>query len=283
MTGSAGRPATAAIALLHPGAMGVSVGRTLRAGGHRVRWLEVDRSEATRRRAEAAGFEACAALPALLDGVDGVIAVCPPDKAVAVARQVQTAGFRGCYVDANAVSPATVGRLHELLGERLVDGGIIGPPAERPGTTRLYLSGPAAATVAGWFAAGPLHAVAMDGPAGAASALKMCYAAYTKGSSALLLGVRALAEANGVSGTLLQEWARSQPGLAERSEATARGTSGKAWRFVGEMEEIAATFEAAGLPGGFHDAAADVYRRMAKLKDRQAALAEVLTALLGRG
>ncbi|MEQ8859449.1 MAG: DUF1932 domain-containing protein [Pseudomonadales bacterium] len=272
--------ATVTVALLHPGAMAVTVGRTLQAGGQRVRWLQTGRSAATRQRAEAAGFEACGALSALLDGADAVVSVCPPDQALSVAREVHAAGFGGRYVDANAISPATARALHGLLGERLLDGGIIGPPAERPGSTRLYLSGPAAATVADWFAAGPLEAIAMDGPPGAASALKMCYAAYTKGSSALLLGVRALAEATAVSGTLLEEWARSQPGLAERSEATARGTAGKAWRFVGEMEEIAATFEAAGLPGELHRGAADVYRRMAGLKDREADLADVLAALL---
>lgn len=268
------------VALLHPGAMGVTVGRTLGNAGHRVRWLATDRSVATRDRAAAAGFVTCTALTELLDGADAVVSVCPPGSAVAVAQQIHDAGFAGRYVDANAVSPATARRLEVLLGARLVDGGIVGPPAERSGTTRLYLSGPGATEVADWFGAGPLDAVAMDGPPGAASALKMCYAAFTKGSSALLLAVRALAEAEGVTPTLLGEWAVSQPGLAERSEATARGTAGKAWRFVGEMDEIAATFRGADLPDGFHCAAADVYRRMADLKGREAALREVLEALL---
>ena len=104
---------------------------------------------------------------------------------------------------------------------------------------------------------------------GAASALKMCYAAFTKGSSALLLAVRALAESNGVTGELLAEWDISQPGLATRSANTAKSTSPKAWRFAGEMREIAATFRAADLPDGFHQAAADLYARMAALKDSE--------------
>ena len=116
-----------------------------------------------------------------------------------------------------------------------------------------------------------------------ASALKMCYAAYTKGSSALLLAVRALAEAEGVADALLEEWSISQPDLLKRVEGTARGTAGKAWRFVGEMEEIAATFEAQGLPGGFHQAAAEAYGRMSSLKDAaDAGLDDVLKALLRR-
>jgi hypothetical protein len=161
-----------------------------------------------------------------------------------------------------------------------VDGGIVGPPAVRRGSTRLYLSGTGASAVAAVFADGLLDAVVVPGPPGAASALKMCYAAYTKGLSALLLDVRALAAAEGVEAPLLAEWALSQPGLAERSEAAAVATAPKAWRFVGEMHEIAATFAAAGLPDDFHRGAAEVYRRMSSLKDEPASvLADVLDAL----
>jgi 3-hydroxyisobutyrate dehydrogenase-like beta-hydroxyacid dehydrogenase len=269
--------------LLHPGAMGVTVGQTLLAGGHRVRWCMDGRGAATAERAAAAGFEACQGLAAALDGADSVISVCPPGRALAVAEEVVATGFAGLYLDANAVSPDTARHLEQRLGDRLVDGGIIGPPALQPGTTRLYLSGPQAHQAAAWFDAGPLAAVPLSGPAGEASALKMCYAAYTKGSSALLLAVRALAAAEGVSAALLGEWAQSQAGLESRSEATARASAGKAWRFVDEMLEIAATFEAAGLPEGFHTAAADVYRRMTPLKDQpEAGLDDVLARLTGR-
>jgi 3-hydroxyisobutyrate dehydrogenase-like beta-hydroxyacid dehydrogenase len=268
------------IALLHPGAMGVTAGQALTASRHTVRWLADGRSEATRQRAEAAGFQAFDELAELLDGADAVLSVCPPDAAEAVAQRVAETGFAGIYLDANAVSPDAARRLEKLFGPRLVDGGIVGPPAERPGTTRLYLSGPAAADVATWFEHGPLAAVALAAPAGAASALKMCYAAYTKGSTALVLAVRALARAEGVTAALLDEWSISQPGLKERSEAMARSSAAKAWRFVGEMHEIADTFEAAKLPGGFHRAAAEVYARMSPLKDEQAVLADVLARLL---
>lgn len=271
------------VALLHPGDMGVTVGQTLQASGHEVRWCVAGRSAATRRRAQQSGFQGMQALAAVLDGADAVVSVCPPAEALAVAKTVVDAGFEGVYVDANAVSPATVGRLQALLGPRLVDGGIIGPPARTPGTTRLYLSGPGAGAVAGWFEAGPLQALALDGPPGAASALKMCYAAYTKGASALLLLVRALAESDGVSDALLAEWALSQPGLTARSDATAQATAAKAWRFEGEMYEIADTVAAAGLPDGFHRAAAALYGRMASLKEAPAAgIDEVVAVLLGR-
>jgi hypothetical protein len=89
----------------------------------------------------------------------------------------------------------------------------------------------------------------------------MAYAAWTKGSSALLLAARALARAEGVERTLLAEWALSQPALAARSEGAAAAAAAKGWRWVAEMEEIAASMTAAGLPAGFHEAAADVYDR----------------------
>jgi 3-hydroxyisobutyrate dehydrogenase-like beta-hydroxyacid dehydrogenase len=168
------------------------------------------------------------------------------------------------------------------VGPGFVDGGIIGPPARTPGTTRLYLSGSAAPAAAAWFSAGPLQAIVLDGGPGAASALKMAYAAYTKGLSALVLAVRALAEAEGITPALLAEWALSQPGLTERSVHMARATAPKAWRFADEMHEIADTFAAAALPDGFHRAAAEIYRRLAQLKDAPDAALEDVLELLGR-
>ncbi len=247
--------------------MGVTVGMALAKSGHQVHWVSEGRSAATAKRAASAEFADLQALGSLTSTVDGIICVCPPEVALEVASGVARSGFSGLYVDANAVSPQTGARLAELLGERYVAGGIIGPPARSPGTTRLFLSGPHAAVAAGWFGAGFLETVALGERPGAAKALKMCYAAHTKGASALLLAVRALAEVEGVTDALLAEWSRSQPGLAERAERTAQAVSRKAWRFAGEMLEIAATFEAANLPRGFHGAAASVYARMADLKD----------------
>jgi hypothetical protein len=141
--------------------------------------------------------------------------------------------------------------------ERFVDGGIVGSPPHEPGTTRLYLSGDEAPAVAGLFAGSVLDARVTSN----ASAVKMAYAAWTKGTAAMLIAIRELALREGVEATLLEEWDLSQPGLRERHERATRSAEAKGWRWVGEMEEIADTFEAAGLPGGFHRAAAEVYRR----------------------
>lgn len=272
------------VGLLHPGAMGVTIGAAALVDGSPVGWASDGRSEATRARATAHPFEDLKSVEALVAWSDVILSVCPPHAALELARSVADAGFSGIYVDANAVSPATaraVQAVVEAAGASFVDGGIIGPPAEKAGTTRLYLSGSQASQIALCFDRSPLHAIAIGEQAGAASALKMCYAAYTKGSSALLLAICALANAEGVDDALRQEWEISQQGLANRAVGAARGSAPKAWRFEGEMREIAATFEAAGLPGGFHHGAAELYHALAGFKDSEApTLDEVVAALL---
>ena len=261
------------IGLLHPGEMGASVGASGRTSGHRVLWASEDRGAETTRRASAAGLEDAGTVAMVVAASDVVLSVCPPHAAIAVARSVAGHGFRKLYVDGNAVSPATsreIARIVEAAGATYVDGGIIGPPPDRPGTTRLYLSGATAERVKVLFDGGPLETIVLPGELTAASAIKMCYAAWTKGSQALLLAVRALATAEGVDEALLAEWHRSQADLPRRSENAAKGTARKAWRWVGEMDEIAATFAAAGLPDGFHRASSELYRRMAIYKDAAA-------------
>ncbi|HET7343665.1 MAG TPA: DUF1932 domain-containing protein, partial [Methylomirabilota bacterium] len=207
---------------------------------------------------------------AVVAASDLVLSVCPPHAARDVAGAVAAAGFRGLYVDGNAVAPATsrdIARLVEDAGATYVDGGLIGPPPARPGTTRLYLSGPAAPRAAALFARGNLEAIVLPGDLTAASAIKMAYGGWNKGQQALLLSIVALANAAGVGEALVAEWQRSQPDLPKRAESAARGSARKAWRWIAEMEENAATLGAAGLPEGFHRAAADVYRRLAVYKD----------------
>ena len=271
------------IALLHPGEMGAAIGACLARRGLRVVWASVGRGAATRSRAQAASLEDLATLERALGAAEIVLSVCPPHGALALAREVAGLGFGGVYVDANAISPETarsVGRVVEKSGASFVDGGIIGPPPAEGGRSRMYLSGGPAKDVAALFAGSNMEAIPLDGPAGAASALKACYAGWTKGATALLGAIRTLAEVEGVEAALLAEWKVSQPELRKRSEVVT-GQARKAWRWIGEMEEIAASFEAAGLPGGFHRAAADLYRRLEGFKDGATppTLAEVIEAL----
>jgi len=274
------------IGLLHPGEMGAAVAACLTGRGYQVLWVPAGRSPATRDRAAAAGLTAAAGPDAagqvadLSRRADVILSVCPPHAALGVARAVAAAGFTGTYADANAISPGTAHQVRAITGAagaRYVDGGIIGlPPSPGPGEeaspggTRLYLAagpeggdeqGPAA-QVATLFEGTALTPVILrnDNPV-AASALKMAYASWTKGSAALLLAARALARAEGVQDSLLAEWSLSQPGLGGRSLGAARSAAAKGWRWVGEMEEIAASMTSDGLPGGFHQAAAEVFRR----------------------
>jgi 3-hydroxyisobutyrate dehydrogenase-like beta-hydroxyacid dehydrogenase len=248
---------------LHPGAMGASLAAACRD----VRlWCGEGRSEASRARAAAAGLEDVGSIEVLAARADVIVSVCPPAFAVEVARAVATTGFEGIYVDVNAIAPATT---RSIGGQftRFVDGGVVGPPVRAAGSTRLYLSGDDADEVAERWVGTALETRVVGGGPGAASAVKVCFAAWTKGSAALLLAVRALAAAEGVEDALLAEWSTSMPGLIEQAERAATGNAPKAWRFAGELDEIAASFAAHDLPDGFGTAAAEVYARMARFKD----------------
>jgi 3-hydroxyisobutyrate dehydrogenase-like beta-hydroxyacid dehydrogenase len=255
------------VGILHPGEMGAALAGVL-AQRTAVLWASDGRSAATRRRAEAAGLQDAGSVAQLAARSDVAISVCPPHAALAVAETM--AGFGGIYVDANAVAPTTcqtIASCVEAGGATYVDAGIIGPPPQRAGTTRIYLSGAAAEDVAGIFAGSALEPIVLDGPAGAASALKLAYAAWSKGAQALLLVSRALARAGGVEDALAAEWEASQPELPERARYSAYMTARKGWRWIGEMNEIVRMLEDAELPAGFHEAAAELFGRVPRAVD----------------
>ncbi len=270
------------IAVLHPGEMGAAVAAAL-TPLHRVLWCAAGRSPATRARAVAAHLEEARDLGEVARHAEVVISICPPAAAETVAADVLAAGFAGRYLDANAVSPTTARRIADAVraaGGAPIDGGIVGPPPRTPGTTRLHLSGAQAEEVAGWFAGHLLEPVVLSEAVGDASALKASYAGWTKASAALLVAMRAHARAAGVEAALLAEWERSQPGLRERSEAALPRLLETAWRYDGEMAQIASSMDDHGLPPELHDGAASLYRRLARLADTGTDPAEVLDALV---
>jgi 3-hydroxyisobutyrate dehydrogenase-like beta-hydroxyacid dehydrogenase len=246
-----------AIGLVHPGEMGAALGGVLAGAGHEVVWASAGRSDATKRRA--AAFVEAGTVAELAARCDTILSVCPPHAALDVAREV--AEFDGVYVDANAVSPATARAVGEAVPRAsFVDGGIVGGPDD----VRLYLSGDAASQVAALFDGTRVATFVLSDRIGDASAMKMIYAAWTKGSAALLLAVRGVARASGLEDELVAAWDETIPGLTARSEGAARSAAAKGWRWEFEMEEIAATFADAGFPDGFHRAAADMFRREAE-------------------
>ena len=272
------------IGFLHPGAMGISLAAAAQNAGQTVYWVSAGRSEQTRARAAQHGLRDAETLAQLCAVCEVIVSICPPHAAEDVAQAVAAHGFRGLYLDANAIAPQRARRIAALVeaaGANFVDGSVIGPPAWKPNATWLYLSGARAQAAAACFAAGPLVATVIGATPGNASALKMCYAAYTKGTTALLAAILGAAEALEVRADLETQWARDGSDFAASTNRRVREVTAKAWRFQGEMDEIAATFRDAGLPGGFHAAAADIYGRLAEFKDAPATppLEEVLAAL----
>ncbi len=273
------------IGILHPGEMGVSIAASALNSGHPAYWVSTNRSEQTRLRAEENNLIELKSLAGLCQTCDVIISICPPHAAEEVAGSVITEKFKGIYLDANAISPQRVKRLQQIMEEKriqFIDGSIIGGPAWKAGETVLYLSGKDAEVIRDCFQNGPLGTKIIGDEAGKASAIKMCYAAYSKGTTALLATVLAAAKAYDVGEELYQQWNMDDPGFSEQANRRVMRTTAKAWRFAGEMEEIAATFEQAGLPGGFHQSATEVFRRMANLEtDERDRLMQILAAILG--
>ena len=272
------------IGILHPGEMGISIAASAKNSGCEVYWVSEGRRQPTRERAAQFGLRDAQTLTQLCVECPIIISVCPPHAAESLANDVVAAGFTGVYVDANAIAPQRTIKIGETMSRRsvtFVDGGIVGFPAWRPGTTCLYLSGPRAGEVASCFSAGPLDTKVMGATIGKASALKMCYAANTKGTVALLAAIVGAAETLGVREELFAQWKHDDAALPEQVQKRIQANTSKAWRFVAEMEEISKTFSEAGVPGEFHAAAANIYRRLARFKDSRTppTLEDILNAL----
>jgi 3-hydroxyisobutyrate dehydrogenase-like beta-hydroxyacid dehydrogenase len=256
------------VGILHPGAMGAALGSALKPKAGTVIWAAAGRSHATAKRAELADLVAVPDVAELARRAHLVVSVCPPHAARAVAEEV-AAALAGrpdppLYVDANAVAPATVQGIGELLGDRrVVDGAITGRPAWERGRTVLWLSGAAAPEVADLFTGSPFTARVLGADLGPASALKACYALQTKALPTVWAALAEAADAYGVRDALGEQLARDGVDLAAQLDALHARAGTKAWRWAGEMDESAATLAAVGVPDGFSRAAAEVYRRMA--------------------
>lgn len=258
-----------AVALLHPGAMGAVVGAQLTARGIRTLWVSEGRGPASHRRAAEAGLTDAGTLAGLAD-CDVVLSVCPPAAALELARAVADSPFQGVYLDANAISPAHAQEIETLFKERggvsMVDGGIVGPPPRRGGTTRLCLSGVDSPVIEELFRDTTLTPLTLPGEVGQASALKLGFAAYNKMTYALAAQSYELAQRHGVVDGL-RELGAALPGtpLAEPEGLVSAGR--KAWRWAGEMTEIAEACAEIGLPDDIPHAAGKFFERWSGHKD----------------
>lgn len=252
------------VGLLFPGEMGALVGSAV-AG--EVVWASEGRSEATRQRA--AAFRDVGTVRELVAESELVISLCPPAIAEDVAGEVAAEGFSGIYLEGNAVAPERVQRIAGYL--RCVDGAVISA-----GDVNLYLSGEAEdiAAVGALFPEGDVKPIPLEGGVGSASALKMAFGGWNKIGSALTAQAYAIARAYGVEEALAGEGVDSG-----RFVRSAR----KAWRWAPEMEEVADTCEALGLPDGMGRGAAELFSRWDAHRDRPAELEQLLDDLTPRG
>lgn len=266
--------------------MGVSLAASAIASGYEACWVRDGRSAATIARAKEHGLTTLMDLNALCAECRVIVSICPPSAADDVANAVIERGFNAIYVDANAISPArsrSIAARINACGASYVDGSVIGGPAWTKDETILYLSGPQAERVAGFFQDGLLSTRVIGESVDRASALKMCYAAFTKGSTAMLCAIVAAATELGVDNELYQQWDLDEPGSSERTQQRVCRVTAKAWRYEGEMQEIAQTMAGVGLPDGFHEAAAEIYARLGAMKGRESLpqLDEVISLLKG--
>jgi L-threonate 2-dehydrogenase len=232
------------VAIIAQGTMGAGVGRRLHESGAAVRTLLSGRSEKSAERARAAGMRAAPDERALLDGADFFLSILPPGEAENLARRLAPAltalRKKPVYVDCNAVSPQTAERIAAVVaptGAEFVDAGIIGGPP-RPGySPHIYAAGPAVAQTAVLRDWG-IDWRPIQGPVGAASGLKMSYAGITKGTTAIAAAMLLGAARFGCGEALLAELSASQPEMLKRMRGSIPTMYDKAYRWVGEMEEI---------------------------------------------
>jgi 3-hydroxyisobutyrate dehydrogenase-like beta-hydroxyacid dehydrogenase len=256
------------VGILSPGDMGHSIGQFLHGNGLRVLTCLEGRSERSRELARKAGFEDVASLDDLVQQVDTLMCVLVPARATEVAERVaaamQRTGATPLYVDCNAIAPNTVRGIAETIsaaGATVADVGIIGPPPRKPGT-RFYASGPGAEQFAALRDHG-LDVRIVGDEIGQASGLKMCYGALTKGLQALATELLVAARLMGLEQTLRDEQEASMADVLGWVEAQMPIMPPKAYRWVGEMEEIAATFADLGMTPDILNGAADIYRMVA--------------------
>jgi 3-hydroxyisobutyrate dehydrogenase-like beta-hydroxyacid dehydrogenase len=256
------------VGILSPGDMGHSIGQFLHGNGLRVLTCLEGRSERSRELARKAGFEDVASLDDLVQQADTLMCVLVPARATEVAERVAAAmrrtGATPLYVDCNAIAPNTVRGIAETIsaaGATVADVGIIGPPPRKPGT-RFYASGPGAEQFAALRDHG-LDVRIVGDEIGQASGLKMCYGALTKGLQALATELLVAARLMGLEQTLRDEQEASMADVLGWVEAQMPIMPPKAYRWVGEMEEIAATFADLGMTPDILNGAADIYRMVA--------------------
>jgi len=253
------------VGILSPGDMGHAIGAVLHQHGLRVITNLQNRSGRTATLAKTAGIIDIADDKTLVREADMLLSILPPARAYSFAERIASVlketGSNVLFVDCNAIAPRTAQSIEQLItaaGASFVDVGIIGGPPQ-PGREgpRLYASGPRAEDVAQLVQYG-LDIRVLGAQGGQASGLKMCYASLTKGFTALATEALVAGQTQGLQEALLAEF-QLLP-LFKTMQRSVPAMPPKAYRWVGEMEEIALTFADLGLPPQMHQGAASLYR-----------------------
>ena len=273
------------VGILSPGEMGAGVGGALRASGLSVLTCLAGRSQASHERAQAAGMEDVPDLATLVERCDLILSILVPARARGVAAEVgaaaRTAGATTVLADCNAIAPQTVQAIEMGLhgsGVALVDGGIVGGPPRNGQGPRVYASGEAAHLLGELDGRG-IDVVDVGPEIGKASAVKMCYAAMTKGTTALRTALLVAARRLDVYDELIAEMEHSQAAALGAAQQGMRRLPNVAYRWIGEMEEIAHTFEHVGVTPNFHTGAAQVFREVDATFGRDADLSDLSDAV----
>lgn len=252
------------VGIISPGDMGHVVSRVLIDHGLRVVSCLAERSQRTQRLAAKAGVTDLLSYAELVEQADLILSILVPAQAVKAAQRVAEATTQAdvLYVDCNAVAPRTVKKIDRIIknvGGNFLDASIIGPPPRFGESTRFYASGPNVGQLSILNQYG-LEIRPLGQEIGQASAIKMCYAALTKGLTALCAELLTAAETLGVSADLAEEFELSQTALYQRMQKGLPSLPSKSRRWIGEMEEIAVTFADVGLTPNILAGAADIFR-----------------------
>lgn len=272
------------VGILHPGQMGAAVAGVLRKRGTTVLWCAAGRSRETSRRAREADLTTVRGLEELVGRADVLLSISPPTAAEPIAGAVAAEGYRGLYVEANAISPVRFRRISDTVsagGATVIDAAVIGLPPTAHSGARLYLAGQPtpARKVAGLFTGTAIEAVVVGEVAGAASALKMSHLSYQKAARALAAVSLALAAEHDVSAHLLEE-AEREPRSALADPAALPAAAARAGRAAAEMTEAAEAIDDAGLPAHLAEGAHHVLAQWARGNFRPGTpLADVLAGL----
>ena len=257
------------IAVMSPGNMGSGVGAALGASGYDIITCLTGRTDYTRDKARAANMRDVGSLDALVAEADLILSILDPAKAASLAEEIAVAmkamkasNRKPPFADCNATSPATADRLNGIItgaGAVFIDVGIIGSVPRGDQMPSFCTSGPDAALIDEFDGKGVTILYVGDA-VGAGSAIKICNGAWTKGAFALYTAVMMAAEHYGFTEQLRPRLPKSQAGTVDKLDQAITRLPSLSGRYIGEMEQIAETFESVGLPSGFHQASAELFR-----------------------